>query len=149
MAGVGIRQARPGSPAHAEIDRGAHDYINFMIAAQRTFSCTEAARCQPTEDKAAPHDAFTRLLTRHLPDTEALWRETQDMVDLDGGLLVLDDSTLDKSYAKRIELVTRHWSGKHRKVVMGINLISQVRSARGQINHIGFSLRSSGWRRIG
>ena len=103
-----------------------HDYINFMIAAQRAFSCTEAARCQPTEDKAASHDAFTRLLTRQPPDTEALWRETQEMVDLDGGMLVLDDSTLDKPYAKRIDLVTRHWSGKHRKVVMGINLISMV-----------------------
>ena len=31
----------------------------------------------------------------------------------EGGLLVLDDSTLDKPYAKKIELVTRHWSGKH------------------------------------
>ena len=39
---------------------------------------------------------------------------------------MLDDSTLDKPYAKRIELVTRHWSGKHHRVVMGINLISMV-----------------------
>ena len=35
-----------------------HDYINFMIAAQRAFSCTEAARCQPTEDKAASHEVL-------------------------------------------------------------------------------------------
>ena len=84
------------------------DYINFMIAAQRAFSCTEAGRCQPTQDKAASHDAFTHLLTRQPLDTEALRRETQEMVDLDGGLLALDDSTLDKPYAKRIEPVTRH-----------------------------------------
>jgi hypothetical protein len=37
---------------------------------------------------------------------------------------VLDDTTLDKPYAKNIELVTRHWSGKHHQVVLGINLIS-------------------------
>ena len=39
---------------------------------------------------------------------------------------MLDDSTLDKPYAKRIGLVTRHWSGKHHRVVMGINLITMV-----------------------
>ena len=30
------------------------------------------------------------------------------MVHRKGGLLVLDDSTLDKPYAKSIDLVTRH-----------------------------------------
>ena len=38
--------------------------------------------------------------------------------------MVLDDSTLDKIYAKHIDLVTWHWSGKHKQVVKGINLIS-------------------------
>ena len=36
----------------------------------------------------------------------------------------MDDSTLDKWYAKKMELVTRHWSGKHGRVVQGINLIT-------------------------
>jgi len=31
--------------------------------------------------------------------------------------------TLDKLYAQKMELVTRHWSGKHERVVQGINLI--------------------------
>jgi putative transposase len=38
--------------------------------------------------------------------------------------LVVDDSTLDKPYAKQIDLVQRHWSGKHQAVVEGINLIT-------------------------
>ena len=37
-------------------------------------------------------------------------------------MLVLDDSTLDKPYAQKIGLVTRHWSGKHKAVVRGVNL---------------------------
>lgn len=40
------------------------------------------------------------------------------------GLLVLDDTTLDKLYARNIELVTYHWGGKHRRVVHGINLLT-------------------------
>jgi hypothetical protein len=42
------------------------------------------------------------------------------------GVLVIDDCTLDKPYSHSIELVTRHWSGKHRRVVQGINLISTI-----------------------
>ncbi len=45
------------------------------------------------------HDAFTRLLHRIEPDPETLWVEAQPMVQRRGGLLVLDDSTLDKVYA--------------------------------------------------
>jgi hypothetical protein len=40
--------------------------------------------------------------------------------------LLLDDSTLDKPYAQHMALVTPHWSGKHHRVVVGINLISLV-----------------------
>ena len=39
-------------------------------------------------------------------------------------MLVVDDSTLDKPYSRDIELVTRHWSGKHHAVVQGINLVT-------------------------
>ena len=47
-----------------------------------------------------------------------------DLVQREGGVLVLDDTTLDKPYARKMELVTRHWSGKHRRVVAGINLLT-------------------------
>lgn len=99
------------------------DYMQFLIAAQRVYSCTEAERVSP---QAAAHDAYTRLLSRLPPDTEALWQEVEGLVELDRGMLVLDDSTLDKPYARQMKLVTRHWSGKHRKVVSGINLQSLV-----------------------
>jgi putative transposase len=100
----------------------ATDYIDFLIASPKAFSCTEAAAVQPESPDAPAHDAFTRLLHRLEPDAETLWREARPLVHREGGLLVLDDSTLDKPYAKQIDLVTRHWSGKHHAVVRGINL---------------------------
>jgi hypothetical protein len=109
-----------------------HDYIAFLIAAQRVFSCTEAARCQPDAPMAPAHDAFTRLLTRVPPDTAALWDEARPFVRPREGLLVLDDTTLDKPYAKKMDLVTRHWSGKHRSVVWGINLQTLVWAGPGE-----------------
>jgi hypothetical protein len=96
------------------------DYIHFLIATQKVFTCTEAARCQP-EGKAPAHDAFTHLLQRQSPDTEALWQEAKELVDRKQGLLVVG-TTFDKLYAQKMELVTYHWSGKHQRVVCGINL---------------------------
>ena len=100
------------------------DYINFVIATPRSVSATEAAKVQGDEEQAPAHDAFTRLLHRLEPDAATLWGEARTQVSLSRGILVIDDSTLDKPYAKKIELVTRHWSGKHHAVVSGINLIT-------------------------
>ena len=100
------------------------DYINFVIATPRSVSATEAAKVQGDEEQAPAHDAFTRLLHRLEPDAESLWGEAKPQVSLTRGILVIDDSTLDKPYARKMELVTRHWSGKHHAVVSGINLIT-------------------------
>ncbi|MCB1795538.1 MAG: IS701 family transposase, partial [Candidatus Competibacteraceae bacterium] len=98
-------------------------YINFLMATPTVCSATEAARVQP-DQPVPPADAFTRLLRRLEPDTATLWREAAGQVTRCGGILVVDDSTLDKPYARKIEWVRRHWSGKHHAVVEGINLIT-------------------------
>jgi hypothetical protein len=100
------------------------DYIDFLIATPKACSATEAARVQPDAPDPPTHDAFTRLLTRLEPDPDTLWAESETQVRRDDGVLIVDDSTLDKPYARAIALVTRHWSGKHRAVVQGINLVS-------------------------
>jgi hypothetical protein len=56
----------------------------------------------------------------------ALWLEVEPLVKRKSGVLVVDDSTLDKPYARHMALVTRHWSGKQHQVVQGINLVSLV-----------------------
>lgn len=101
------------------------DYINFLIAAQQVFSSVEASRTHP-EEEAPAHDAYTRLLKRLPPDSQMLWQEVEPLVEKKSGVLVIDDTTLDKPYASKMALVTQHWSGKHGRVVKGINLISLV-----------------------
>jgi hypothetical protein len=102
------------------------DYINFLIATQRVFTSTEVSRTHPAGDAAPAHDAYTRLLQRLPPDSEALWNKVKPLVKRTGGVLVVDDRTLDKPYAAEMALVARHWSGKYRWVMQGINLISLV-----------------------
>jgi len=105
-----------------------NDYINFLIATQRVFSCTEAGKVQPDQENGPAHDSFNRLLYRLPANAKALRDEAVRFADLMSGVLIVDDSTLDKLYAQKIELVTRHWSGKHHKVVKGINLTTLLRS---------------------
>ena len=100
------------------------DYINFIIATPRDVTATEAERVQPESRNAPAHDAFTRLLSRLEPDAETLWAEARTQIDLQSGIFVLDDSTLEKPYSERNALVYRHWSGKQKAVVSGINLIT-------------------------
>jgi DDE superfamily endonuclease len=95
-----------------------------LIASPRQFTCTEAAAVQPAQPDPPAHDAFRRLLTRLEPDPDTLWQEARPQLRPAEGLWVLDDSTLDKPYARHIELVHRHWSGKHNRVVDGINLLT-------------------------
>jgi DDE superfamily endonuclease len=102
------------------------DYVDFLVATPRAVSGTEAARVQPRRPDAPAHDAFTRLLHRLEPDPATLWQEVRPLVRRDCGVLIVDDTTLDKPYARKIELVHRHWSGKHHAVVDGINLITLV-----------------------
>lgn len=120
------------------------DYINFLIAAQKVYSCTEAERVQPESDHAAAHDAITRLLHRMAPSSDRLWQESQPQVQLNQGILVVDDSTLDKLYAEKMELVTRHWSGKHGRVVQGINLIGVIEAKTLSAKHFATIKGESG-----
>jgi len=104
----------------------AIEYINFLIGTQKAYSCSEAERVQPTTEPAVAHDAINRLLHRLEPSPNELWQEARSYVSLELGILVIDDTMLDKWYAKHMDLVSRQWSGKHKRVVQGINLTSLV-----------------------
>jgi putative transposase len=53
------------------------DYIHFLLAAQTAYRCVEAAKTDGALPDPVAHDAYTRLLQRQPPETEALWQETQ------------------------------------------------------------------------
>jgi len=66
-----------------------------------------------TDQNAVAHDTFNRLLLRLPQNTQALYEEAKQLINKQGGFLIVDDSTLDKPYCEKIDLVTYHWSGKH------------------------------------
>ena len=102
----------------------AADYIDFLIATPRVASAAEAARVQPDGPRPPAHDAFSRLLARLEPEPQALWDEVRPLVRHAGGILVVDDTVLDKPYARVMGLVGPFGSGKHQRVLRGINLVT-------------------------
>mgnify|MGYP003334954618 CR=1 FL=1 len=102
------------------------DYIQFLIASPRTGTCSEAEWCSPDSKTNPAHDAFNRLLEKQSTSTEPLWQEAKQLIRNDRGLLILDDSTLDKPYSRKMDLVSFHWSGKHHHSVKGINLLTTL-----------------------
>ena len=101
-----------------------YDYINFQTASPKVCSCTEASRSHPDQENGPSHDSINRLLNRLPANAASLREESSQFIIPCKGILVLDDSTLDKPYAQKIGLVTKHQSGKHRSVVKGINLVT-------------------------
>jgi hypothetical protein len=100
------------------------DYIYFLIAAQKTFSCAEASRSSPDIINKPAHDSFTRLLQRQPLSSENLWNEVKTFVKNDQGVLIIDDTVLEKPYSQKNGLITYLWSNKEKKVVKGVGLIT-------------------------
>lgn len=120
MVAVFGRLARMNAPRATP-----EDYIAFLAVAPGEATATEMARCQPIQPDAPSHDAFTRLLHRVEPDTDALWQEVRPILPT-SGILVFDDTVLDKPHARHMGLVGWFWSGRHQRVVQGIDLITAV-----------------------
>ena len=98
------------------------DYINFVIATPRQVTATEAERVQPKATSSGTrcfHQTFEPAGTGCRNALE----EASSQFSLSQGILVIDDSTLDKPYSQDITC-HRHCSGKHDAVVSGINLIT-------------------------
>lgn len=70
------------------------------------------------------HDSVNRFLLRESYEPRDLYNEAARLLNLTGGTLNVDDSTLDKPYSRHMELVCRCWSGKHHRVVQGVNVIT-------------------------
>jgi hypothetical protein len=72
------------------------------------------------------HDSVNRFLLRERYDPKDLFDEVKLYIDLTGGTLSGDDTIIDKPYSdpSLTELIRYFWSGKHHRIVKGIQLIT-------------------------
>ena len=55
-----------------------------------------------------------------------LFDEVAPQIELEGGTLSVDDTVIDRPYSNqaKAELIDYFYSGKHKKVVKGINMVT-------------------------
>lgn len=94
-------------------------YMGFLMSEPKSSTCTRLS-----EVMGISHDSVNRFLLREAYEPRDLFNEAARLLNLVGGTLNVDDSTLDKPYSQHMELVGHFWSGKHHRVVKGLNLIT-------------------------
>lgn len=97
-------------------------YSSYLLAEPLYTSCTRLSDIMGS----LSHDSINRFLNRERFSGQDLFDEVKSSINLKGGSLGVDDSTLDKPYAepKHNELVGYFWSGKHKQTVKGVCLVT-------------------------
>ena len=98
-------------------------YVNFLIGSQKQYSALEFSKVSPDP---MVHDAVSRWLSQEKLTPKVLWAESQHLIDRNSGYLSIDDSVLDKPYARAMPLVKKQYSGKHPRPVKGIDIVNAV-----------------------
>ena len=107
-------------PSTAKCD--LNTYTLFLLAESKYPGCTRLAEIL----EGLSHDSVNRFLLREQYDPKDLFDEIQVNIDLIGGTLSGDDTVIDKPYSapSLTKLIGYFWSGKHHRVVKGIQLIT-------------------------
>lgn len=97
-------------------------YISYLLSEPQYTSCTRLAEIMET----ISHDSINRFLERERFEPKDLFEEEKNKIEFVGGILSVDDSVLDKPYSdpSKAAFIDLFWSGKHKCVVKGINLVS-------------------------
>ncbi len=96
------------------------EYVSFLLGTSEGVSCVRIG-----ETLGVSHDMATRFLSMNTFTGKDLFEYAKPRLLLTGGTLTIDDSVADKPYSslESNDLVGFHWSGKHHKSVLGVNLV--------------------------
>jgi hypothetical protein len=88
------------------------------------------------------HDSVNRFLLRERYEPKDLFDTVREIIDLQGGILSVDDTVVEKHYSNPdcAELIGYFWSGKYHKSIKGLNLITLYYSDR-QKNSVPINYR--------
>ncbi len=98
-------------------------YGQFLVNGVNNFTGTYFAEIV----EGLKHDSVWRHLNGKKLSSKVIWeRVSQDIVYSANGYLLFDDSVLDKSASKKIELARWQYSGNIHDTVMGIGIVNCV-----------------------
>ena len=96
-------------------------YIAFLLSEPKSANCQRLS-----EVIEISHDSANRFLLRENYTPADLFNEVKPHIRLENGSLSVDDTVIDKPYAnlEKWDLLGWFWSGKHKRPVKGLNLIT-------------------------
>ena len=96
-------------------------YISFLLSEPKNATCTRLSSILPIS-----HDSANRFLLRESEKKKDLWNLVKEKIILQGGILSVDDSVIDKPYSEpdKAELIDYFWSGKHKCSIKGIHFVT-------------------------
>lgn len=95
------------------------EYVSDLLGEPLRGSCRRLG-----EIIEITHDRVNRFLIREDYTSEDLFNEITGKIELEGGILSVDDTVIDKPYSTPQAIIDYSWSGKHHRVILGINLIT-------------------------
>jgi hypothetical protein len=99
------------------------DYCQYLLSSQINYTLTYFA----DHSQKYSHDAINRLLAQDRMTPRLVWENVRSEVrQVTNGYLVFDDTVIDKSYSRQIELVRRQYSGNAHGVIRGIGVVTCV-----------------------
>jgi hypothetical protein len=106
-------------------------YSDYLIS---SFSYTTATGLSGMLEGSVSRDKVTRFLSSESFDAKALWKSVKPLVrkyERDDGVLVVDDTIIEKPYTDESELVCWHYDHSSGRSVKGINLVNVLYEAGG------------------
>lgn len=98
-------------------------YGQFLVNGVKNFTGTYFSEIVA----GLAHDSVWRFLNGSKLRSKVIWEKAkQDIVYSKHGYLIFDDSVLDKSYSKKIEIARWQYSGNTHQTVMGIGIVNCI-----------------------
>jgi len=99
------------------------DYCQFLLVSQTNYTLTYFADHGPRFS----HDAVKRYLEEDKLTAHMVWENVRSqVVRIENGYLVFDDTVLDHNSSFNMELVRRQYSGNAHGVIKGIGVVTCV-----------------------
>lgn len=110
-----------GRPRKAGINRKS--YCHYLLSSQINYTNTYYAEHVET----VSHDMVNRYLRRDKLTASTVWNYVKDTIEPhEEGFLVFDDTVLDKSHSREIEVANWQYSGNAHNVIQGIGLVNCI-----------------------
>lgn len=106
-------------------------YCSFLQVTSQRYSALTLSEVSPTN---LSHDAVSRWLTDTKCQPKDIWEVAKTEVLGSSGIIIADETVLDKSRSNKVELVSWQYSGDEHDVIKGIGMVNMLfRNSGGEV----------------